>query len=76
VAAALSPLCFVVMPFGVKPDGRGALVGFDAGYERLIAPAVTDAGLTPLRADQEIVGGLIHSRYSSGWSSRTTPSPT
>ena len=56
----LPPLCFVVMPFGVKPDNRGGVVHFDAVYERLIAPAVTAAGLQPLRADQEVVGGLIH----------------
>jgi hypothetical protein len=60
MSARVPPLCFVVMPFGVKPDGRGSSVDFDAVYERLIAPAITDAGLQPLRADQEIVGGLIH----------------
>jgi hypothetical protein len=54
------PLCFVVMPFGVKPDGRGASVDFDAVYADMIAPAISDAGLAPLRADQELVGGLIH----------------
>jgi tetratricopeptide (TPR) repeat protein len=55
-----APLCFVVMPFGVKPDGQGGSVDFDAVYEDLIAPAVSEAGLQPLRADQELVGGLIH----------------
>jgi hypothetical protein len=48
------------MPFGVKPDGRGGSVDFDLVYESLIAPAIADAGLQPLRADQELVGGLIH----------------
>ncbi len=57
---ASAPLCFVVMPFGVKPDGRGGSVDFDAVYGELIAPAVQEAGLEPLRADQELVGGLIH----------------
>ena len=57
---ARRPLCFVVMPFGVKPDGRGGSVDFDAVYERLLAPAVREAELEPLRADQELVGGLIH----------------
>jgi hypothetical protein len=56
----LAPLCFVVMPFGAKPDGQGGSVDFDAVYEQLIAPAVSQAGLQPLRADQELVGGLIH----------------
>jgi tetratricopeptide (TPR) repeat protein len=55
-----SPLCFVVMPFGVKPDGRGGSVDFDAVYSELLAPAIRAANLDPLRADQELVGGLIH----------------
>lgn len=57
---SLPPLCFVAMPFGVKPDGEGATVDFDAVYEQLLAPAIREAGLAPLRADQELVGGLIH----------------
>jgi hypothetical protein len=48
------------MPFGVKPDGRGGSVDFDAVYEQLLTPAIRDAGLEPLRADQELVGGVIH----------------
>jgi hypothetical protein len=60
MTAARPPLCFVVMPFGVKPDGRGGSIDFDAVYERLIAPAVSRADLQPLRADQELVGGLVH----------------
>ncbi|MCI0417788.1 MAG: DUF4071 domain-containing protein [Acidobacteria bacterium] len=54
------PLCFVLMPFGKKPDLAGALVDFDAVYHDLIAPAVAEAGLEPLRADEEIAGGVIH----------------
>jgi tetratricopeptide (TPR) repeat protein len=48
------------MPFGTKPDGQGGSVDFDAVYEKLLAPAIRDAKLEPLRADQELVGGLIH----------------
>jgi hypothetical protein len=48
------------MPFGTKPDGQGGSVDFDAVYEELLAPAIGDAKLEPLRADQELVGGLIH----------------
>ncbi len=55
-----APLCFVLMPFGVKPDGRGGSVDFDAVFEQLLSPAAREAGLEPLRADQELVGGLIH----------------
>ena len=54
------PLCFVVMPFGVKPDGEGGSVNFDAVYERLLVPAICAAELEPLRADQDVVGGMIH----------------
>jgi tetratricopeptide (TPR) repeat protein len=60
LTAALPPLCFVVMPFGKKPDGRGGSIEFDAVYERLIAPAIVKADLQPLRADQELVGGIVH----------------
>lgn len=54
------PLCFVVMPFGTKPDAEGRSVDFNAVYDVLLAPAIREAGLEPLRADQEVVGGLVH----------------
>ncbi len=54
------PLCFVLMPFGKKPDAAGAMIDFDAVYRDLIAPAIADAGLDPLRADEEMTGGIIH----------------
>lgn len=54
------PLCFILMPFGKKPAGDGSLVDFDSVYESLIKPAVVDAGLDPLRADEEMTGGVIH----------------
>ena len=54
------PLCFILMPFGKKPAGDGRVVDFDAVYERLIKPAVVAAELEPLRADEEIAGGVIH----------------
>jgi tetratricopeptide (TPR) repeat protein len=53
-------LCFVLMPFGRKPDVSGALVDFDAVYRELIAPAIREAGLEPIRADEEMTGGIIH----------------
>lgn len=56
----LLPLCFILMPFGKKPAGDGRIVDFDAVYESLIKPAVQAAGLEPLRADEEMVGGIIH----------------
>lgn len=56
----MRPLCFVLMPFGQKPTGDGRLVNFDVVYEKLIKPAVISADLDPLRADEEITGGIIH----------------
>jgi tetratricopeptide (TPR) repeat protein len=57
---APKPLCFVLMPFGVKPDATGAPVDFDAVYAELIRPAIEEAGLQPIRADEEMTGGIIH----------------
>jgi tetratricopeptide (TPR) repeat protein len=54
------PLCFVLMPFGRKPDAGGVMVDFDAVYEDLIGPAIQAAGLKPIRADEEMSGGIIH----------------
>ncbi len=54
------PLCFVLMPFGRKPDSQGATIDFDAVYTELIKPAVIAAGLDPIRADEEVAGGIIH----------------
>ncbi|MBV9960009.1 MAG: DUF4071 domain-containing protein [Acidobacteria bacterium] len=53
-------LCFVLMPFGKKPDAAGTVVDFDAVYRDLISPAIADAGMEPLRADEEMTGGIIH----------------
>jgi hypothetical protein len=54
------PLCFVLMPFGRKTDATGRTTDFDAVYQQIIAPAVAEAGLEPIRADEERVGGTIH----------------
>jgi hypothetical protein len=53
-------LCSVLMPFGMKPDGGGSLVDFDAVYHDLIAPAIRHADLDSLRAEEEMSGGIIH----------------
>jgi hypothetical protein len=60
------PLCFVVMPFGVKPDGRGGSVDFDSVYEQLLAPAIRDAKLDPLRPTRSSSAGSSISRCTSG----------
>jgi hypothetical protein len=54
------PLCFVLMPFGRRTDGKGRTTDFDAVYQQIIAPSVIAAGLEPLRADEEKIGGTIH----------------
>jgi tetratricopeptide (TPR) repeat protein len=48
------------MPFGKKPSNTGLVMDFDAIYKDLIAPAISEAGLEPLRADEEMAGGIIH----------------
>lgn len=55
------PLCFVVMPFGKKRDpGGGPDIDFDAIYSLAIHPAIEDAEMQPIRADEERLGGIIH----------------
>jgi len=54
-------LCFVAMPFGKKPDlASGVEIDFDSIYNEAIKSAIEDAGLEPLRADEERTGGIIH----------------
>ncbi len=54
------PLCFVLMPFGKKRGSSRAVIDFDEVYSSLIVPAIQAANLQPLRADEELVGGIIH----------------
>src|SRR3954452_102277 len=58
--APQDPLCFVLMPFGRKSDASGTTIDFDAVYRELIAPAVRAAELEPIRADEEVTGGIVH----------------
>jgi tetratricopeptide (TPR) repeat protein len=58
--AAQRPLCFVLMPFGIKPVVAGPAIDFDAIWQNAIRPGVEAAGLEPLRADEERTGGIIH----------------
>ncbi len=50
---------FVAMPFGKKPDSTGQPIDFDRIYAELIRPALEDAGLEVLRADEEREAGDI-----------------
>jgi tetratricopeptide (TPR) repeat protein len=54
------PLCFVLMPFGAKPNPNGGSIDFDAVYQQLVRPAIVDAAMEPIRADEEKLGGIIH----------------
>jgi hypothetical protein len=55
------PLCFVLMPFGSKPDpGGGPDIDFDRVYAAAIKPGIDQAGMRPVRADEEQLGGIIH----------------
>ena len=57
------PFCFVVMGFGVKTDYEtGRTLDLDATYEAIIEPAVTDAGLRCMRADEFVHSGVIDRR--------------
>ena len=51
---------FVIMPFGKKKLADGTEVDCDDIYKRLLAPAITAAGLEPHRADADRRGGSIH----------------
>lgn len=43
--------CFVIMPYGVKKLSDGREVNWDKVYEEVFAPAISDVGMTPIRAD-------------------------
>jgi hypothetical protein len=60
LGAAVKPFCFVLMPFGVKADETGRQINFDRVYNEIIRPAISDADLEPIRADEEVSGGIIH----------------
>jgi len=49
-----------MMPFGRKPDAAGKLIDFDRVYHSVIAPAIDEAGLVAIRADEEERAGFIH----------------
>ena len=56
-------ICFMVMPFGVKPTGlaRGqgpTKVDFDSLWQNALKPLIEDLGYTPFRADAD-TGALI-----------------
>lgn len=48
-----APLCFVLMPFGRQTLPSGTTLDCDTAYADTIAPAITAAGLHPVRADRD-----------------------
>jgi hypothetical protein len=54
--------CFVVMPYGNKPfpDGSGRFYDFEKVWRVLIARAVREAGMVPVRSDQREISGIVH----------------
>lgn len=57
----MKPLCFILMPFAIKTDPTGGKdIDFNRVYDEAIRPAVEDAGMDPIRADEEKTGGIIH----------------
>jgi len=55
----MRPHAFVIMPFGKKKGGDGALYDFNAVYAQLIKPVLEMAGFEPFRADEETTSGDI-----------------
>ena len=57
------PLCFVIMGFGLKTDFEtGRTLDLNATYEAIIEPAVTEAGLRCVRADEIAHSGVIDAK--------------
>ncbi len=56
----MTPLCFILMPFGIKKDQNSKEIDFDKIYNDFIKPSIEDAGLEPIRVDEEMIGGIIH----------------
>ena len=48
------------MPFGKKSDSNGQMIDFNMIYKALISPAIKEAGMEPLRSDEEKIDGIIH----------------
>lgn len=54
--------CFVIMPFGIKPinDPNGGTYDFDKVYRIVIKRAIREAGMDPIRADEQKGSSIIH----------------
>jgi O-acetyl-ADP-ribose deacetylase (regulator of RNase III) len=52
--------CFVIMPFGGKPDVDGTIVDFNTFYDEVIRKAVEELDYEPVRSDRIPRSGSIH----------------
>src|SRR5215475_1734473 len=52
--------CFVIMPFGEKPDVGGRPLDFDKVYKYLIKPPISAMGIECVRCDEIGKPGWIH----------------
>jgi tetratricopeptide (TPR) repeat protein len=58
------PICFMVMPFGVKPveprvEGAPDKIDFDALWNKAYLPVINELGYETVRADQDTGAGII-----------------
>jgi tetratricopeptide (TPR) repeat protein len=59
------PICFMIMPYGVKPTGTATEVGapskvnFDRLWEGALRPGIDRAGYEPVRANEDISALII-----------------
>ncbi|MEX5271551.1 TRAFs-binding domain-containing protein [Kocuria sabuli] len=57
----LAPTAFIVMPYGNKRDHTtGLAIDFDNIWNTAFLPAAKSAGIEPVRADEERLGGFVH----------------
>lgn len=54
--------CFVIMPFGSKPDVNGRPLDFDKVYQYLIKPPIAAMGIECIRCDEIGEAGWIHAK--------------
>ena len=62
--ATLRPVCFMVMPFGIKPvlprpDRAPEKIDFDALWNKALSPLISELGYEPVRADQDTGASII-----------------
>ena len=62
--SAIRPICFMVMPFGIKtvhprPDSAPSTIDFDALWNKALAPLIEELGYDPVRADQDTGAAIL-----------------